>query len=274
MEVLRGWSRLTHRLYVWDYTTNFAHYLLPFPNFAVLDDNVRKLAAHGVAGVCEQGNYSPGGSGELAELRSWVPAQLLLNPRLDGDALIGEFLDGVYGAAAPAVRRYLALRKDARRKGGHVRIFDGPDRPDPVPDDVREWDAVLAEAAAASAGDPALATRVERLRMPVWYTIVSRRIGDAPSVAAAARQLAQAAGRHKLTHFRERGREMADDLTAFELEALRRPLPSPPKGVVRGEDFLFRLAAFGKLTERLADPSADDGVAVRMAGRTTEWAVQ
>jgi len=30
-----------HRLWIWDYATNFSYYLLPFPNERMLDDNLR-----------------------------------------------------------------------------------------------------------------------------------------------------------------------------------------------------------------------------------------
>ena len=29
---IRGWSKICNRLYIWDYTTNFAHYIQPHPN--------------------------------------------------------------------------------------------------------------------------------------------------------------------------------------------------------------------------------------------------
>ena len=42
---IRDWHRLTNRLYIWDYTTGFSHYLLPFPNYYVLGPNVRFVLA-------------------------------------------------------------------------------------------------------------------------------------------------------------------------------------------------------------------------------------
>ncbi len=38
---LRGWSRICQRLYIWDYTTDFAHYVQPHPNWFVLGPNLR-----------------------------------------------------------------------------------------------------------------------------------------------------------------------------------------------------------------------------------------
>jgi len=56
-EDIEGWSRICDRLYVWDYTTNFKHYVMPHPNLRVLAPNIRFLVAHGVKGLFEQGAY-------------------------------------------------------------------------------------------------------------------------------------------------------------------------------------------------------------------------
>ena len=274
LEDLRGWNKLTNRLYIWDYTTDFAHYLLPFPNLDVLDDNVRTFASNGVVGLFEQGNYSGGGGGELSELRSWVLAKLLWDPSLDGDTLVREFVTDAYGPAAPAVQRYLDLRREAiRRAGNHVRIFDGFSRPDLAAADLRAWDAALAEAERLAADDAALAARVERLRMPVWYAQVMQAVEPQEIIGAASRRLAAAARANKLTHFRESSRGLDHELRQLDIAAARKPVAAPA-GVVRGEDHRFTLYRDGDLVERVTDPAAEDGVAVRLTGRTTEWAVQ
>lgn len=171
MDDLKGWNKLTNRLYVWDYTTDFNHYLMPFPNLDVLDKNMRTFVNNGVAGVFEEGNSSIGG--ELAELRSWVLAQLLWNPQLDGDALIREFVARVYGPASVKVQEFIDIQREAIRKSGqHVRIFDKPEGEYLNADVLRRCAAKLdeAEALALRSRDPALITRITRLRMPIWYS--------------------------------------------------------------------------------------------------------
>jgi len=86
-----GWSKVCQRLYVWDYVTNFAHYIQPHPNLRVLAPNVRFFVDHGVKGIFEQGAYTSLGA-EFAELKAWVLAKLLWDPRLDGEALVAEFV--------------------------------------------------------------------------------------------------------------------------------------------------------------------------------------
>jgi hypothetical protein len=170
---IRGWSKLCQRLYIWDYTTDFAHYIQPHPNWFTLDANLRFFHANGVRGVFEQGAYQSHGS-ELAEMRAWVLAQLLWNPQQDGRALTHEFLAGYYGPdAAPHLRRYLDLMHEAS-KGHNLTCYSGTDAPflrfKPLAEAERLWQ----EAERTVAGDEELRTRVRLGHLPVRYVWLSR----------------------------------------------------------------------------------------------------
>jgi hypothetical protein len=274
MEDLRGWNRLTKRLYVWDYTTNFSHYLLPFPNLDVLDRNVRAFADNGVVGIFEQGNYSGGGRGELSELRAWVLAKLLWDPSRDGSALIREFVEGTCGPAAPKVQAFLDLQREAiRRSGEHVRIFDKVTREYLSVETLRKADALLEEAEkiAAGANDAALSARIQRYRIPIWYTRVWQSREPQDVIRPAAIRLLEAAKAQKITNFRESG-GLDRDLKRLELAAARKPR-TPAPGVIDGEDGAFNLFREGDLSGLAADDKAEDGMAARQPGRTTEWSV-
>jgi hypothetical protein len=125
---IRGWAQICKRLYIWDYTTDFAHYVQPHPNWFVLGPNVRFFAAHNVRGLFEQGAYQAYGS-EMGELRAWVLAQLLWNPARNDIELIDTFLKGYYGKdAAPYIRSYLDLMQEAS-KGYNLTCFSKTDTP-------------------------------------------------------------------------------------------------------------------------------------------------
>lgn len=111
-EDIIGWSKICDRLYIWDYTTNFRHYVMPHPNLRVLGPNVKFFVDHNVKGIFEQGSYNTYGA-EMAELRAWVLAKLLWDPTLDGQTLIDEFIDGYYGPAGPHIKDYLGVTHDA-----------------------------------------------------------------------------------------------------------------------------------------------------------------
>lgn len=102
---IEGWSKICDRLYVWDYTTDFAQYLNPYPNLSTLQSNAKFFACHHVKGVFEQGNYQEGKSGEFGELRAYMLASLLWNPEKTPD--VEGFMEAYYGAGAPYVQQYL-----------------------------------------------------------------------------------------------------------------------------------------------------------------------
>ncbi|MEA2708527.1 MAG: hypothetical protein QOF78_1128, partial [Phycisphaerales bacterium] len=47
---LRGWKAIAPNLFVWNYVTNFANYLIPHPNLKPLADDLRFFADHNVIG--------------------------------------------------------------------------------------------------------------------------------------------------------------------------------------------------------------------------------
>lgn len=109
---IRGWSEICDRLYIWDYTTDFAQYLIPYPNFRTLKPNVQFFRDNHVVGVFEQGNYNEGLSGEFGELRAYLLANLLWNPEFDVEKGTDDFLAAYYGGGAPFVKKYLDFIAD------------------------------------------------------------------------------------------------------------------------------------------------------------------
>lgn len=129
---LQAWAKITDQLYIWHYNTNFTHYLLPFPDLDELGADIRLYRKTGVKGLFLQGAYAEGGGGEMAWLKSWVLARLLWDPSRDAWKLVDEFLEGVYGRAAPLMRQYLDLlhgevRPQPAGRGLHLWIFNVPD---------------------------------------------------------------------------------------------------------------------------------------------------
>jgi hypothetical protein len=183
---LRGWAKVCDRLWMWDYTTDFANYLLPFPNLDALVPNVRLLAENHVTGIFEEGDYSSP-HGEFQALRGWVLAQCLWNPAVDGRAARDEFLAGVYCGAAPPIARCLdALH--ARTKDAHVGIYQGVDAPWLDAAWQRDADAAFEEAEKLAGSDAALLARVRAARLSVDYPELERaRIAKTGSAALRAR---------------------------------------------------------------------------------------
>jgi len=169
-----GWSPICKRLYIWDYTTDFRHHIMPHPNLRVLGPNVKFFADHNVKGVFEQGAYGTYGA-EMAELRAWVLAKLLWDPSRDGEALTNEFIEGYYGPAAPHIKAYLKVTHDAvEQSGDWLGCFEQVYAKYLSFDTLsRGWQNLKA-AEAAVQDNPELRFRVQVAQLPVMYTFLMR----------------------------------------------------------------------------------------------------
>ncbi len=287
-----GWSKICDRLYIWDYTTNFRHYLAPHPNLRVLGPNVKFFVDHGVKGLFEQGAYQSYGS-EMAELRAWVLAKLLWNPSLDAAKLIDEFIDGYWGeVAGKYVRRYLKLTHDeVQRTGDKLGCFS-PISAQFLNVPMLSKGLKLLEQAEAAAETETLKHRVRVAQLPILYTFLMRwdvfkqraeQEGLAWPVSDEIKPvfdrfmgIAKAAN---VSRVAESGTKTLDWMKHV-LNRPKRTKAGPPPGCedlpgarwVDLQDTMFRLSKEGEWAERVEDAKASDNVAVRMPGTHYEWA--
>jgi hypothetical protein len=304
---LEGWSKICRRLYIWDYTTDFAAYLMPHPNWFTLGANVRLFQKFGVRGVFEQGAYQGFGN-ELGELRAWVLAQLLWDPQQDDRALIKEFLEGYYGkAAAKPIAQYLQVMHDAS-KGFYLGCFTRPHAPHRTAKVLIEAERLWREAEKAVANDPEMTTRVrlshlpvrfamlrdwEKLRYDCWeqaldWPLPESRRAVADEFGAVAKGVPGKPW--TVVHpLRESGLTVDKFLEGFAQDPRREFGPLPPKrlskpkppldldrevwrNAVDVQDNLATLANPGDWAEIRPDAAASDGRAVWMPGDHHEWA--
>jgi len=165
------WARVAHTLYVWDYVTNFKHYVMPFPNLRVLQPNVQFFVKNNVRGIFEEGSYPDGGGGEFGALRSYLLARILWEPGCDVEEALTEFLEGYYGRAAKAIRGYIdELHNHVERENIHVRIYDDPGiflNSDFVKDSLG-----IFKDAEKKAGDEKVRRRIRLAALPLEYSSV------------------------------------------------------------------------------------------------------
>ena len=168
-----GWSKISRRLYIWDYVTDFGHYVQPHPNWFTLGPNLRFFLDHSVQGVFEEGAYQSHGS-EMSELRSWLLAQLLWNPKQDDRALVREFLEGYYGAAAaPYLGRYFELMQSAST-GHNLTCYSPTDAPFLRLQHLAAAEGLWREAESAAAQHPEFLPQVRLGHLPVLYVALSQ----------------------------------------------------------------------------------------------------
>lgn len=95
---LKDWSAISDHLFVWDYTTDYSSFLLPFGNFGAIQRNLQIFAEHDVIGVFEEGVSGRNADGEFAALRCYMLSRLMWDPYQDVDKLMYEFCEAYYGA--------------------------------------------------------------------------------------------------------------------------------------------------------------------------------
>ena len=123
------WSKITNRLYIWDYAVNFRNYLLPFPNLRSMTKNIEFYKKNNVKGLLMQGNFSHGGGGYLDKLKAYIAARFMRYDNLVLEDEVMEFCKAYYGKkAAKAVFDFIFLFEDAV-KGYDLWLYDDSDHP-------------------------------------------------------------------------------------------------------------------------------------------------
>ncbi|MBO5935584.1 MAG: DUF4838 domain-containing protein [Clostridia bacterium] len=125
MADLEDWSEICKRIYVWDYTTNYAHTLGIFPDFGVLQKNMQIFYEHNVVGVYEEGNYYMAQcDGEFGELRAYLLSKLMQNPYLNYNQTMDGFLKAYYGKGWENIRQFIDLTTNkAAKDNAHLKIY-------------------------------------------------------------------------------------------------------------------------------------------------------
>ena len=122
------WNKICDRIYIWDYTTDYCFYVPTFPNFGVLRRNMRFFADHGVRGMYPEGNHNSPRSGEFGELRCYLLARLMWDPRMDATEYsrhMDEFLAAYYGPGWRYLRAYIDWTVN-EAAGNHMSIWKKP----------------------------------------------------------------------------------------------------------------------------------------------------
>jgi hypothetical protein len=171
---LAEWSRLSQRLYVWDYVIDYSHTIMPFPNLTSIAPNIRTFVKNGVKGVYEEADYFTAG-GEFAELRTWLIAKTLWNPEYDTEQAIAEFLEGYYEDAEVPLAHYIRLLHDrAAQQQIHFNIWTGPDSPLFDEATLKRADELFDQAEDAVHFKPQVLERVQTARLPLLYVELNR----------------------------------------------------------------------------------------------------
>lgn len=128
MKDLQEWNKICSRLYIWDYTTNYARTLIAFSDFGVIQKNMQIFAENGVKGIYEEGAYyAERCNCEFADLRSYLLSRLLIDPYMDYEKEMSGFLRAYYGGAAKYIKEYIDILEKSESENDHMPIYDGAD---------------------------------------------------------------------------------------------------------------------------------------------------
>ncbi len=168
---LKNWANISNRIFLWDYTVDFAHQISPFPNLHVLQKNIQLFTQHGANEHFQQTNT--GNGHEFSELKAYLLSKLLWNPDANVSALIHEFTDLYYGAAAPYIRTYIDhLEQEIKLTGEWLDIYGPPTNYQETflsADNLAAYKTYFDKAEAAVRNDSAFLLHVKTARMPIQY---------------------------------------------------------------------------------------------------------
>jgi len=197
---IKEWSAICDRLYIWDYAVNFSHYLMPFPNFYSMAENIKIYKKYGVKGMLQQGNFSYGGGAALDDLKSYMIARLTVDSSLDPDKLIFDFTEAVYGKGGKYIREYIRLITLAA-EDQKLTLYDHPNAPYIDDNLVILCDKLFKMAEDAESGETR--KRIEREHLSIEY-LKAVRIEDDRKRAEAVDAFAEKVRAFRLTEIMER----------------------------------------------------------------------
>ncbi len=109
-ERLRAWAAVTKGLYIYEYGQDAKHLCLPYDGMHVIADNIRFSKELGYSSYYIQGNFNGEDSG-FTQLRIYVASKLMWNSSLDPMALAYDYIENVYGEAAPLMKEYFEAQR-------------------------------------------------------------------------------------------------------------------------------------------------------------------
>lgn len=122
---LKDWMEICDNIHIWDYTTNYSHFLTPYPNFHVMQANVQFFVENNVKSVFEQGNQMLENNGEFGHLKAYILAKLLWDPYTDVEKHMNEFMLAFYGEGYQNIMKYIDFTTE-RAKLNHIRLNSKP----------------------------------------------------------------------------------------------------------------------------------------------------
>ena len=184
---LKAWHAVNAKIYIWDYTTDYVHFLVPMANWAVVADNTRFNIKNGATGIMYESEAN-----DIDEMRGWVWAKQLWNPVLDTKTLLKDFVFGYYKESAQPIWDYEMMMWDFWERWHKVPHKCGapsdnpllnnlhcsyaPDGPMFSPEFMTKMRAYFSEAEKLAKSEDVLA-RVKKAKISLLYLELAQNLG-------------------------------------------------------------------------------------------------
>lgn len=256
---LVAWSKITNNIFVWDYGINFDNYIAPFPNFHILQPNMKLFKQYGTTMHFSQIAGSKGG--DFSELRSYIVSKLLWNVDADVEAIMKQFLIDFYGeGAAPYLYEYIKLREQSMLDSEiPLWIYDTPvtHKLGMLNDKlIKRYYELFDCAEAAVANFPHYLARVQEERLPIQYSeleiIRTQPDVDKSNLKDKVELFRSRAAQFGVTSLNERDNLIEDYVNQY----LERNLPSQRQNLALGKDIIYTISPnspYDKLDKTLTD---------------------
>ena len=185
--IIKAWQAVEATVFVWDYTTDYVHYLVPMANWPVVAGNTRFNIRNGATGIMYESEAN-----DNDEMRAWVWAKQLWNPALDTEELLHDFVFGYYKEAAQPIWDYQVMmwaywEKWHRRphKCGepsdnpilnNLHCSYAPDGPMFSPEFMATMSRCFADAESLAESETILA-RIKQAKLPLLYLDLCQNLG-------------------------------------------------------------------------------------------------
>ena len=108
-DAMYGWQAVADDLMIWQYSTIFENYMIPFNNFRFVKENYGALRDMGVSFLYDEGPHNSRIC-SFDSLRQYVQSALLYGTDKTTEQLIDEFCSAYYGEAAPCMKYVLEMQ--------------------------------------------------------------------------------------------------------------------------------------------------------------------
>lgn len=125
LQTLKDWQILCKDVYLWVYSTNFSHYLVPYNSFDSLQQNYQIFKDLGVKYLQDLGQYNVKQSAAWCNLTAYLQAKLQWNSSLDYETLLQNYFSNYFKNAAEDMRSLFNLQQTRLREIQKEKLADG-----------------------------------------------------------------------------------------------------------------------------------------------------